>query len=363
MSRADRSPHLPATHEDDALAFLRGRIGGLAQWTGLFSNRELQRPACSSTHTRTGSTASRSCSRKGENRSSSSASSSSRSPRYPGPPSRPARALEARRRPRARRLREPRRPPLRGATRLHFELTLALISTNFLLARAAIIPSTGARTVLVGVLVTTLLVASTFVAYRTAARDVAWSSAFVAAQWGAIAVTSSSILSRRLYALLRRADAAERFGQYTLEEKIGEGGMGEVFRARHALLKRATALKLLPRARAGAQAIARFEREVQVTSRLTHPNTIQIYDFGYAEDGTFYYAMELIDGMTLDGLVKECGAQPPRGASRKSSPMSARRWRRRMAQGSSTATSSRRTKRYTRVAVCMTSSRSSTSAS
>ena len=87
--------------------------------------------------------------------------------------------------------------------------------------------------------------------------------------------------------------------------------MGEVFRARHALLKRATALKLLPRARAGAEAIARFEREVQVTSRLTHPNTIHIYDFGYAEDGTFYYAMELIDGMTLDALVRECGAQPP----------------------------------------------------
>jgi serine/threonine-protein kinase len=108
----------------------------------------------------------------------------------------------------------------------------------------------------------------------------------------------------------RQVDAAERFGQYILERKIGEGGMGEVFRARHALLRRPTALKLLPRARAGEQAIARFEREVQMTSRLTQPSTIQIYDFGRAEDGTFYYAMELVDGLTLEELVMRDGVQP-----------------------------------------------------
>jgi serine/threonine-protein kinase len=141
-------------------------------------------------------------------------------------------------------------------------------------------------------------------------KELAWRSAISAAQWAAVAVGASAMLSNRLYAMQRRVDAAERFGQYALEEKIGEGGMGVVYRARHALLRRPTALKLLPRSRAGAQAIARFEQEVQMTSRLTHPCTIQIYDYGRAEDGTFYYAMELIEGLTLDELVREEGAQP-----------------------------------------------------
>jgi hypothetical protein len=192
------------------------------------------------------------------------------------------------------------------------ELMLALISTNVLLGRAAIVPSTGRRTGVVGGLAIVTLVAATHVAYSArGGAAVAWIAAASAAQWGAIAVAASTLMSRRLYALQRKVDVAERFGQYTLEQKIGEGGMGEVFRARHALLRRPTALKLLPRSRAGAEAIARFEREVQMTSQLSHPCTIQIYDFGRAADGTFYYAMELVDGLTLHQLVTRGGAQPP----------------------------------------------------
>lgn len=194
----------------------------------------------------------------------------------------------------------------------HTELMLALISTNMLLGRAAIVPSSGWRTAFVGAVAVVPFVGATYLAYSLRAGEgLAWSAAASAAQWGAIAVAGSTFMSRRLYAMQRRIDAAERFGQYTLEQKIGAGGMGEVFRARHALLRRPTALKLLPRSRAGAEAIARFEREVQMTSQLTHPNTIQIYDFGRAADGTFYYAMELIDGMTLEELVTREGAQPP----------------------------------------------------
>jgi serine/threonine protein kinase len=112
----------------------------------------------------------------------------------------------------------------------------------------------------------------------------------------------------------RRLSEAElklkQLGQYTLEEKIGEGGMGVVYRARHALLRRDTAVKLLLPERADAAAIARFEKEVCLTCQLTHPNTIQVYDYGHTPDGIFYYAMEYLHGLNLHDLVARCGPQP-----------------------------------------------------
>ena len=112
----------------------------------------------------------------------------------------------------------------------------------------------------------------------------------------------------------RRLGEAElklkQLGQYTLEEKIGEGGMGVVYRARHALMRRDTAVKLLLPDRADAAAIQRFEREVCLTCQLTHPNTIQVYDYGRTPDGIFYYAMELLAGLNLHDLVARFGPQP-----------------------------------------------------
>lgn len=102
----------------------------------------------------------------------------------------------------------------------------------------------------------------------------------------------------------------KQLGQYTLEEKIGEGGMGIVYRARHALMRRDTAVKLLLPQRADAEAIARFEREVRLTCQLTHPNTIQVYDYGHTPDGIFYYAMEYLRGVNLHDLVERYGPQP-----------------------------------------------------
>jgi serine/threonine protein kinase len=104
---------------------------------------------------------------------------------------------------------------------------------------------------------------------------------------------------------------AKKFGQYQIREKIGAGGMGEVYLAEHQLLKRPCALKLIrPEAGADPVALARFEREVQSAARLSHPNTIEIFDYGHIDDGTFYYVMEYLPGISLQDLVKRFGPLP-----------------------------------------------------
>lgn len=101
-----------------------------------------------------------------------------------------------------------------------------------------------------------------------------------------------------------------QLGFYTLADKLGEGAMGEVYRAWHTTLQRWCAVKLLPRDASERERL-RFEKEVQLTARLSHPNTVRVYDSGRAPDGTAYYAMELIDGISLQELVDRHGAQRP----------------------------------------------------
>ena len=88
--------------------------------------------------------------------------------------------------------------------------------------------------------------------------------------------------------------------------------MGEVYLAEHQLLKRPCALKLIrPDDVADPKALERFEREVQLTATLSHPNTVEIYDYGRTEDGTYYYVMEYLPGLSLAELVERHGPLPP----------------------------------------------------
>jgi tRNA A-37 threonylcarbamoyl transferase component Bud32 len=125
----------------------------------------------------------------------------------------------------------------------------------------------------------------------------------------AAAVALGTHLLRRERA---RAVRAEQLGQYTLDKLVGEGAMGTVYRAHHALLRRPTAIKLLRDGRMTARGRGRFEREAQITSRLTHPNTVAVYDYGRSASGTLYLAMEFLQGLTVDEIVRRDGAIPER---------------------------------------------------
>jgi eukaryotic-like serine/threonine-protein kinase len=133
----------------------------------------------------------------------------------------------------------------------------------------------------------------------------------------AIAVGFAYMGSRVVYGLGRAVAAARDLGSYHLEEKLGEGGMGEVWRARHRMLARPAAIKLIRPSRladgrsgVSSEAVRRFEREAQVIAGLRSPHTVELFDFGMASDGAFFYVMELLDGLDADRLVRTFGPVP-----------------------------------------------------
>ena len=122
--------------------------------------------------------------------------------------------------------------------------------------------------------------------------------------------------ARTISRLRRQVAEARQLGQYRLRRRIGAGGMGEVYLAEHQLLKRPCAVKLIrPDDVADPKALERFEREVRLTATLSHPNTVEIYDYGRTEDGTYYYVMEYLPGLSLAELVERHGPLPPGGRS------------------------------------------------
>lgn len=179
-----------------------------------------------------------------------------------------------------------------------------------LLLRALIVPSTVKRTLLCGVLMcgpTLLGVALT--THRFEDQALSWITVLgFSVNWSVIALIFSGVASATLYGLRREIRDARRLGQYTLGEKLGEGGMGVVYRASHAMLRRPTAIKLLAD---GKEAnLARFEQEVHLLAGLNHPNIVTVHDYGRTADGSFYFAMELLEGMDLEKLVAAGGPQP-----------------------------------------------------
>lgn len=132
----------------------------------------------------------------------------------------------------------------------------------------------------------------------------------------AITVVVSYIAARVIYGLGSEVRRMQELGSYQLLSIIGSGGMGEVWRARHNLLARPAAIKLIRRDRVEAgsrnrpDALARFEREAQATAELESPHTVELYDFGVSEDGSLYYVMELLEGVDLESMVKAFGPFP-----------------------------------------------------
>jgi len=200
------------------------------------------------------------------------------------------------------------------------DYVLMLCLTFIVMTRSILVPSTAQRTGAIVFAVGVILVAGVYVAFRGAdlsayppllRRELSPVSSTVrSAAWWLLTSGLAMTTSHVIYGLQREINQARRLGQYALEEKLGEGGMGVVYRASHAMLRRPTAVKLLAPEKAGEETIARFEREVRLTARLTHPSTITIYDYGRTPEGIFYYAMELLEGASLEAVVEIGGAQP-----------------------------------------------------
>jgi serine/threonine-protein kinase len=200
----------------------------------------------------------------------------------------------------------------------------AFILALVMFARSVFVPSTAKRTAILGTLVGIPLIAAMYWHYLdvdleiwrqfdydgTSKRRVATSQAIITLMWWTLTLGLSALASRVIHRLRKEVSDIQRLGQYNLERKLGEGAMGVVYEAKHGMLKRPTAIKLLRPELSDREALERFRKEVQLTAKLTHPNTVTIYDYGRTPDGLFYYAMELLNGATLTQVVEASGPQP-----------------------------------------------------
>ncbi len=187
-----------------------------------------------------------------------------------------------------------------------------IYSTFTVFSRTLIIPSTWRRTLVTSSITYLPMTIAGAILAATAKQDMPTPMYVVGYLLFSVApVVLATAGSWIIYGLQQKANVAQQLGQYTLDKKIGSGGMGTVHLAHHVLLRRPTAIKLITDDRNRPELIERFEREVQHMSQLTHPNTCAVYDYGHSLDGTFYYAMEYLGGgIDLDDLVRRHGPQP-----------------------------------------------------
>jgi serine/threonine-protein kinase len=186
-------------------------------------------------------------------------------------------------------------------------------TTLAVFARALIVPSSGTRTAVASSITMAPMAAAALALALQYEHDMPGPALFVGfSLFCAVSIVLSAAGSQIIYGLNQKVTAAKQLGSYTLDRKIGEGGMGVVYLAHHTMLRRPTAVKrVLPGRDVGADTLARFEREVQAMSQLTHPNTVAVYDYGRTPDGTLYYAMEYLGGgIDLQNLVEKHGPQP-----------------------------------------------------
>lgn len=220
---------------------------------------------------------------------------------------------------------------IEGGITLWLSLTYILLSTAYttespqiapaisllgmvmlIVMRSALVPSPTLRTVAIGLACSASLIAGLWAQLNTMERHIFEGIIFMCCAF----VLITGVNSHVVYNLRRQVQDMTRLGQYTLGEKLGEGGMGTVYRARHVMLRREAAIKLVkaPESKGKAEryalALQRFEREAQVTANLKSAHTIQLYDFGVSDDGCFYYVMELLEGLSLDQLVTRFGSIP-----------------------------------------------------
>jgi serine/threonine-protein kinase len=183
-----------------------------------------------------------------------------------------------------------------------------------LVGYGAVIPNTWRRCTAV---VTVLAISPLFLFavlslwMRPLPTDVAVTVLSVLALWIGVAVIVVVFTAYRIEVLGQQAAEAGKLGQYLLKQRLGSGGMGEVYLAEHLLLRRPCAVKLIRREQAGDPTyVQRFEREVRLTATLTHPNTIQVFDYGRTDDDTFYYVMEYLKSFSLEQMVSRHGPLP-----------------------------------------------------
>jgi eukaryotic-like serine/threonine-protein kinase len=198
------------------------------------------------------------------------------------------------------------------AREYHFPTTANLLWTCLVIfLRTIVVPSTGRRTTIVGI-ATFLPMLPAAIGLSVYSKQELPEDALIGSVViiGCVVILLATIGSRIIWGLRRQVESAMRLGQYTLGGQIGIGGNGEVHHAHHAMLRRPTAIKVMRPDRIAPQTLDRFEQEVQAMSKLTHPNTVAVYDYGRSPEGLFYYAMEYLEGIDLDKLVIEYGPQP-----------------------------------------------------